>query len=227
MQSSRSNKRDTLQDLELRLGPSDPPKGHMLARNCGRAFPNLITIDDDEDDDVIMYSQSPRSSSRAMQLFPISSSWVPIVTEEDLELRLGFGAHSRAAGHDAEGRGEPSQTWRCIKLYGNRFFLYTSLNGPYGEKAGDDFDEVWTGFFEQQEVQYRGGGCKAKMHDLHGYYEGGDIHFVWACVLQILHRQCHSGPEQVPRMPEGAHDEQYPPHLSSRSHFLTTVIPTL
>ncbi|XP_058092881.1 uncharacterized protein LOC131239278 isoform X2 [Magnolia sinica] len=86
MHRSRSNGK-VIQDLELRLGPSFPPKGRMLASSYARGFPNLITIEDDDDDDVqILFPSSP---AEALRLFPCSSSWVPIISEEDLELRLG------------------------------------------------------------------------------------------------------------------------------------------
>lgn len=124
MQRSRAIKRNALEDLELRLGPSYPHKGDMLGRNCVRGFPNLITIDDDEDDDVIMYSQS--TSTGEIPLFPITSSWAPVVTEEDLELCLGFRGHAGAIVHNAEGRGEPSQTWKCVKT---KYARMTEMEG--------------------------------------------------------------------------------------------------
>ncbi|MCL7030695.1 hypothetical protein MKW94_002365 [Papaver nudicaule] len=122
MQRLRASKRNALEDLELRLGPH---KEDMLGRNCVRGFPNLITIEDDDDeDDVIMFSQS--RSTGEIPLFPITSSWVPIVTEEDLELRLGFRGHTGAGMHNAEGRGEPSQTWKCVKT---KYARLTEMEG--------------------------------------------------------------------------------------------------
>ncbi|KAK9120254.1 hypothetical protein Scep_018347 [Stephania cephalantha] len=90
MRRSRAEEIRFFRDLELRLGPSWPPKECMFAGNCERRYPDLITINDDEDDneedEVLMYSMCPPS---ALELFPIRAAWVPAVTEEDLELRLG------------------------------------------------------------------------------------------------------------------------------------------
>ncbi|XP_058092883.1 uncharacterized RING finger protein C548.05c-like isoform X4 [Magnolia sinica] len=114
MHRSRSNGK-VIQDLELRLGPSFPPKGRMLASSYARGFPNLITIEDDDDDDVqILFPSSP---AEALRLFPCSSSWVPIISEEDLELRLGVKAHDGFSGNSSgsminvpdDGAKDPSQ----------------------------------------------------------------------------------------------------------------------
>ncbi|XP_068661299.1 uncharacterized protein [Aristolochia californica] len=88
MNRSRQN-RKFIQDLELRLGPSFPPKGgNMLTSNFVRGFPDLITIDD-EDEDVQVFSPS-----ETLRFFPRVSSWVPVISDEDLELRLGLKAHN-------------------------------------------------------------------------------------------------------------------------------------
>ncbi|XP_058102838.1 uncharacterized protein LOC131246593 isoform X5 [Magnolia sinica] len=84
MHRSRSNSKIS-QDLNLRLGPSSPLNGEMFASNCARVFPDLITIEDD--DDVEIFSQRPFVEE--LRLFPCPSLSVPILLEEDLELRLG------------------------------------------------------------------------------------------------------------------------------------------
>ncbi|MQL96404.1 hypothetical protein Taro_029081, partial [Colocasia esculenta] len=89
MNRSRWN-RDMVEDLELRLAPSTASKGGMLANNCLRGYPStIITIDDDDEDD---------DAVQVRMFFPRSNSWAPPLTEEDLELRLGLGAHCRNAG---------------------------------------------------------------------------------------------------------------------------------
>ncbi|KAG9447284.1 hypothetical protein H6P81_013412 [Aristolochia fimbriata] len=111
MHRSRHN-RKFIQDLELRLGPSFPPKGgNMLTSNFVRGFPDLITIDDD-DEDVQVFS--PRSSSETLRFFPRVSSWVPVISDEDLELRLGLKAHNAIEVPD-EHTSEDPFTWACVK----------------------------------------------------------------------------------------------------------------
>ncbi|KAK9108632.1 hypothetical protein Syun_024643 [Stephania yunnanensis] len=84
MRRSRAEEIRFFRDLELRLGPSWPPKECMFAGNCERRYPDLITINDDGDDN---------EEDEALELFPIRAAWVPAVTEEDLELRLGSRAN--------------------------------------------------------------------------------------------------------------------------------------
>ncbi|XP_031474402.1 E3 ubiquitin-protein ligase CIP8-like [Nymphaea colorata] len=86
VQSLRS-KRHPKEDLELRLGHSLFSKGGTMTANCALRFPEPITIDDDDDDVQIF---SPRSFIEGRGMFSHSRSWAPVITEEDLELRLGF-----------------------------------------------------------------------------------------------------------------------------------------
>ncbi|XP_031490202.1 uncharacterized protein LOC116257511 [Nymphaea colorata] len=61
-----------------------------MSTNCAARFAEPITIIDDEDDDVQIFS--PRSRTLLDVRGPLSHgrTWVPPITEEDLELRLGF-----------------------------------------------------------------------------------------------------------------------------------------
>ncbi|KAK9117731.1 hypothetical protein Sjap_016678 [Stephania japonica] len=118
MRRSRAEERRFFRDLELRLGPSWPPKECMFAGNCERRYPDVITInDDEEEDDVLMYSMCPASSVPALELFPIRAAWVPVVTEEDLELRLGSRETISFAATQSNdvGRKEPLPSWRSFK----------------------------------------------------------------------------------------------------------------
>lgn len=116
MQRSRSNRKG-VQDLELRLGPPFPLKEGMLPSNCIRNFPELITIEDDDDDDVQIYSSRPSAELQPLRLFPCTSSWV--ISEEDLELRLGFRAHDqnpRTINFFDDGAEQESlQAWQSFK----------------------------------------------------------------------------------------------------------------
>ncbi|XP_010249292.1 PREDICTED: E3 ubiquitin-protein ligase complex slx8-rfp subunit slx8-like isoform X2 [Nelumbo nucifera] len=120
MMSLRS-KRKSNQDPQLQLEHSFLPRVGMFTRNCGSSLPNIINIDDeDDDDDLLIYSPSQVSSAsqvNTMGLFPIPSSRVT-VTEDDLELRLGFRVHSESAenrSHTVNGVGEPPRPWKVVK----------------------------------------------------------------------------------------------------------------
>uniref|UniRef100_A0A0C9RHG3 TSA: Wollemia nobilis Ref_Wollemi_Transcript_22003_940 transcribed RNA sequence n=1 Tax=Wollemia nobilis TaxID=56998 RepID=A0A0C9RHG3_9CONI len=80
------------QILELRSGQSESTKEVKLATNWSRgphAPPILVLLDDDDDDVVVSSSRSfAQSTSVASQ----QSGRQPIITDEDLELRLGFAA---------------------------------------------------------------------------------------------------------------------------------------
>ncbi|KAJ8634008.1 hypothetical protein MRB53_027344 [Persea americana] len=80
-------------DIEIGLGSPFPLKGEMLSSNCVRDFPELIIIDDDDNNDGQRYSSRSSTELQPLTLFPCTSSWV--ISEEDLELRLGFKAHNR------------------------------------------------------------------------------------------------------------------------------------
>lgn len=70
MSISRSN-RGVIEDLELRLAPSFPLKGGMLANNYISGHPsNFITIDDD-DDDVQIYSPRPPREVNTCEIIPL------------------------------------------------------------------------------------------------------------------------------------------------------------
>ncbi|CAN6470542.1 unnamed protein product [Victoria cruziana] len=78
-------------DVELRLGRSLFLKSGAMSTNCAARFAEPITIiDDDDDEDVQIFS--PRSRTLLDVRGPLSRgrTWAPTVTEEDLELRLGF-----------------------------------------------------------------------------------------------------------------------------------------
>ncbi|XP_077228692.1 uncharacterized protein LOC143861700 isoform X2 [Tasmannia lanceolata] len=119
MHRQRSNWK-AIQDLELRLGPCSPPKGvNILSTNFGRGIPDLIDIEDDDDDVQIF---SPMSSTERLRFFPRVSSWVPVISDEDLELRLGLRAHNEFSGNPSspiymldDGVEDPSLAWKCFK----------------------------------------------------------------------------------------------------------------
>ncbi|XP_058102839.1 uncharacterized protein LOC131246593 isoform X6 [Magnolia sinica] len=126
MHRSRSNSKIS-QDLNLRLGPSSPLNGEMFASNCARVFPDLITIEDD--DDVEIFSQRPFVEE--LRLFPCPSLSVPILLEEDLELRLGPKVNSGFAGNQSykrnisdDGTEDTSRTKNCFKIEGIGSFQY-------------------------------------------------------------------------------------------------------
>lgn len=102
MNVPRSNWR-VVDDLELRLAPSSPLKVGMLANNYLTPYPPNIIMIDDDDDDVQIYSPGP--ARETIRFFPRSSSWVPVLTEEDLELRLGIGGYFRHPSNDPSGGG--------------------------------------------------------------------------------------------------------------------------
>uniref|UniRef100_A0A1D1Y5D4 Putative E3 ubiquitin-protein ligase bre1 n=1 Tax=Anthurium amnicola TaxID=1678845 RepID=A0A1D1Y5D4_9ARAE len=121
----------------------------MLANNFVRGYPtNFITIDDD-DDDVQIYSPGP--SRETIRFFPRSSSWVPVLTEEDLELRLGLGAHFRHSGNSARGAKVPEdgchdqQAWK------------------YGKDCGQVSSSYWTP--DVREVKLRCAICMDTMKE--------------------------------------------------------------
>eukprot|EP00262_Sarcandra_glabra_P003320 TRINITY_DN13986_c0_g2_i1.p1 TRINITY_DN13986_c0_g2~~TRINITY_DN13986_c0_g2_i1.p1 ORF type:complete len:169 (-),score=19.42 TRINITY_DN13986_c0_g2_i1:238-744(-) len=92
----------------------------MMATNCVRGFPELITIEDD-DDEVEIYPPSSSAEAQTLRLFPRMSSWVPVVSEEDLELRLGLKAYDEVSSDPGsrinvfdEGVGD--NFWRYTKM---------------------------------------------------------------------------------------------------------------
>ncbi|XP_009404103.2 uncharacterized protein LOC103987504 isoform X1 [Musa acuminata AAA Group] len=90
MNRSRSV-RETVQDLELRLGPSYLSKVGMPPADCLRTYREIILIDDDGDYDNRLINP-PEHPEVAFSSYPYSSSWEHVIREEDLELRLGVGA---------------------------------------------------------------------------------------------------------------------------------------
>ncbi|XP_077250199.1 uncharacterized protein LOC143889752 isoform X2 [Tasmannia lanceolata] len=118
MHRQRSNWK-AIQDLELRLGPSSTPKGgNMWATNCAMGIPDVINIEDDEDNVQIF----PRSSAGRLRFFPRVSSWVPVISDEDLELRLGVKEHNEHSGNPSslvymldDGVEDPLLAWKCFK----------------------------------------------------------------------------------------------------------------
>ncbi|WOK97475.1 hypothetical protein Cni_G06183 [Canna indica] len=92
MNRSISN-RETMQDLELTLGPSYLFKAGMLPSENLRGSPEIILIeDDDDDDDLQIYPPAP--PGEAYRFYPYSSSQENLIREEDLELHLGVGGLS-------------------------------------------------------------------------------------------------------------------------------------
>ncbi|KAL4191967.1 hypothetical protein AMTRI_Chr06g169970 [Amborella trichopoda] len=96
MHRLRSNRKRN-QDLELRLGPSTLPKRSTMATRCSLSFPNPITIEDDDDDEIQISTSRAFAEARGVSLH--GASWGTIITDEDLELRLGFGGHSGYSGN--------------------------------------------------------------------------------------------------------------------------------
>ncbi|XP_078447071.1 uncharacterized protein LOC144715980 [Wolffia australiana] len=72
------------EDLELRLAPSFMAKGGTPPDSLIRGYPrNVIILDDDDASEDVRQTRN---------LLPYSGSWVPELTEQDLELRLGLAA---------------------------------------------------------------------------------------------------------------------------------------
>lgn len=79
--------------LELRLGQSEPEKEATLASNRSRGTNAPIVVEDD--DDVVV--SSPRSFALARSSVSQRSIRLPVVNEEDLELRLGLTVTGRTS----------------------------------------------------------------------------------------------------------------------------------
>ncbi|XP_039123899.1 uncharacterized protein LOC120260481 isoform X1 [Dioscorea cayenensis subsp. rotundata] len=114
-------------DLELRLGLSSLWKGGAPASNSVRRSPEFILIDDDDDDDdddeVQIYHSGPNLETR--NFFPHSGSWMHVLTEADLGLRLGIGAPVEYSGNSSgrnmpRERSEDPYAWKCGKASASR-----------------------------------------------------------------------------------------------------------
>ncbi|XP_058102841.1 uncharacterized protein LOC131246593 isoform X8 [Magnolia sinica] len=115
MHRSRSNSKIS-QDLNLRLGPSSPLNGEMFASNCARVFPDLITIEDD--DDVEIFSQRP--FVELVSTYPFGRRF-----RTSARTQSGFaGNQSYKRNISDDGTEDTSRTKNCFKIEGIGSFQY-------------------------------------------------------------------------------------------------------